>query len=227
MGSDARIVVVTGATGGLGRVAARRFAESGDRIAAVGRSADELESLVRELSGGADRHASVVADVTDAADAERAAREVRERMAPAAVVVHAVGGYRGETGMVEAPPAELEAMFDAHVRSTWNVLRAFVPDVRAAAGGRIVTFSSTTVATPGSSAAAYAAAKAGLETLTLSVAKELAKTDATANVVVLRAIGRSKRTEATPEEIAETLLWLCSPAAAAVNGARIAMTGRA
>ncbi len=221
-----RIVVVTGATGPLGGALARTFAGIDDRVVLVGRSAPGLEALRDELRGGKERHVALPVDLGSADEAVRAAQIVREQIGPTTVLLHAVGGWAGGSGLAETPAEEIETMLAAHAISTFNVLRAFLPDIRAADGGRIVTFSSPSAQSPSASAAAYAAAKAALEAITLSVARELSSTNATANVIVVRTIGRDRRTETSPEDIAATVQWLCSSEAATVNGARIGMHGR-
>jgi len=226
MESTERVVVVAGATGQLGRAVAAAFAEDGHPIVVLGRDHAELDALVSGLPPVERGHLVVTVDPVDAADVFSAAHEIRNALGPVAILVDAVGGYRGGAGIAEAADDELEAMLDAHVRSAWNLLRAFLPDVRVAGGGRVITVSTTTAATPGSTGAAYAAAKSALETLTMAAARELAKADATANVLVLRMIGREKRTETSPEEIVAAIRWLCSSAAAAVNGQRIPLVGR-
>jgi NAD(P)-dependent dehydrogenase (short-subunit alcohol dehydrogenase family) len=75
--------------------------------------------------------------------------------------------------------------------------------------------------------AAYAASKAAVEALTISVARDVAGTTATSNVVVIRSIGDEKPTDTRPDEIAAAMLWLCSPEAGATNGQRIVLHGRA
>lgn len=222
-----RVVALTGATGTVGPAVARAFADAGDRVAAIGRHPDRLADLIASLAGGPSRHRALPFDVTRPDGAAQAAAAVATALGPASILVHAVGGYRGGTGLVDAPADDLDEMLDVHVRTTDRVLRAFLPAIRTAAGGRIVTFSVVFAQAPIASNAAYSAAKAGLEALTLSVGRELATTDATANVLVIRAVGSEKRTQTTPVEIAGTVMWLCSPAAAAVNAQRISMLGRA
>jgi NAD(P)-dependent dehydrogenase (short-subunit alcohol dehydrogenase family) len=221
-----RIAVVTGATGRLGGLVTARFAEAGARIAAIGRRAEALAERVAGLPGGADRHLGLAVDLTDAAATMRAAAQVYERLGRPSILLHLAGGYRGEAGIVEAPSAELEAMLDVNVRPTWNVLRAFLPAVRDAVNGRIVTVSTPFAAAPGATGAAYAGSKAASEALTLSVAKELAGSSATANVVVVRTIGDAKPHHSRPDEIVAALLWLCSTEAGVVNGQRIPLVGR-
>jgi NAD(P)-dependent dehydrogenase (short-subunit alcohol dehydrogenase family) len=87
--------------------------------------------------------------------------------------------------------------------------------------------SSFVASTPTAKHAAYAASKAAAEALTISVAKDLAGTTATANIVVVRSIGSEKPGDTRPEEIAAAMLWLASPEAGATNGQRIQLFGRA
>ena len=221
------MVVVAGATGPLGRAAAGAFAEDGHRVVVLGRDQPELDALVDGLAPVPGGHLAHAVDPIDGAALLGAAQRVRDDVGPAAIVLDAIGGYRAAGGIPEGPDDELDAMLDAHVRSAWNLQRAFLPDVRVATGGRLITVSSTTAANPGVTGAAYAAAKAALETLTMAAAKELSKTDATANVIVIRMIDEAARAATSPAEIVAAIRWLCSSAASAVNGQRIPLVGRA
>jgi NAD(P)-dependent dehydrogenase (short-subunit alcohol dehydrogenase family) len=222
-----RVVVITGATGMLGRAVAAHFARTGARLALLARSEDKVTKLAAELPGGKDRHAGFTVDLGDPASSKTAASAVRERMGPASVLLHLVGGYAGGTPFVDGKDAEFRHLIDLNLWSTIHAIRAFLPDVLAAEHGRIVTVSTFVAGTPTSKHAAYAATKAAVEALTLSVARDMAGTTATANVVVLRSIGAEKPTEQRPEEVAATMAWLASPEAGTVNGQRINLFGRA
>ena len=111
--------------------------------------------------------------------------------------------------------------------TTAHAIRAFLPDILAGDNGRIVTMSTFVASNPTQKHAAYAASKAAAEALVISVAKDLAGTTATANIVVVRSIGSEKPTDTRPEEIAAAMLWLASPESGASNGQRIVLTGRA
>ena len=222
-----RVIVITGATGVLGRVVSAQFAESGARLALLARSEEDVAALASGLPGGADRHAGFAVDLGDAASARAAAAAVRERLGPPAVLLHLVGGYAGGTPFVDGDDEEFRHLLDLNLWSTIHAIRAFLPDVIAAEHGRIVTVSAYVAAAPTPKHAAYAATKAAVEALTISVARDLAGTTATSNVVVLRAIGDEKPTEQRPEEIAAVMAFLCSPEAGTINGQRIPLIGRA
>jgi NAD(P)-dependent dehydrogenase (short-subunit alcohol dehydrogenase family) len=222
-----RVIVITGATGVLGQVVSAHFAESGARLALLARSEEDVAALASGLPGGADRHAGFAVDLGDAASARATAAAVRERLGPPAVLLHLVGGYAGGTPFVDGDDEEFRHLLDLNLWSTIHAIRAFLPDVIAAEHGRIVTVSAYVAAAPTPKHAAYSATKAAVEALTISVARDLAGTTATSNVVVLRAIGVEKPTEQRPEEIAAVMAWLSSPEAGTINGQRIPLIGRA
>lgn len=222
-----RVVVVTGATGTLGPVVARRFAEDGNRLALLAREEESCIGVAMSLPGGPRRHLGVPVDLSDEVSVVAAADTIHERLGPVSVLLHLVGGYAGGTPFVDGTDEEWSHLLDLNLWSTVHAVRAFLPDVSAAENGRIVTVSTFVAATPTPKHAAYAASKAAVEALTISVARDLAGTAATSNVVVIRSIGDAKPTDTRPEEIAAAMAWLCSPEAGAVNGQRIQLHGRA
>ncbi|MES1239577.1 MAG: SDR family oxidoreductase [Chloroflexota bacterium] len=222
-----RVVAITGASGKLGGVVAARFADAGYRLALLARSKDDVADLAGRLPGGAGRHVGVGVDLGSAGSAVAAAAAVRQEMGPTSVLLQLVGGYAGGRPFVENDDEELQRLLDLNLWTTAHAIRAFLPDIAAAPDGRIVTVSTFVAQAPTPKHAAYAASKAAVEALTISVARDLAATTATANVVVLRSIGDEKPTDQRPDEIAASMLWLCSPEAGAINGQRINLFGRA
>lgn len=225
-----RIVVITGATGQLGPVVARRFAHDGARLALLARREESCVALAASLPGGLRRHSGVPVDLSDPASAVEAATFVRQSLGPAQVLIHLVGDYAGGTPFDEAPLEDWRHLLEVNLLSTVHVARAFLPDLRAAEHGRLITISTPLATAPAANIAAYAASKAAVESLTLSIAKELAGTTTTANVLLIRTIAADppeKPTHTRPDEIAAAIAWLCSPEAGAVNGQRIPLIGRA
>jgi len=222
-----RVVAISGATGKLGPTVAARFAAAGDRLALLAREGAEVSALAATLpNGGARWHAGIAADLSTAEGAANAAADVRERVGPPTVLLHLVGGYAGGTSLEDAEEALWRDLFELNFWSTFHALRAFLPDIRAAGDGRIVTVSTPLAGSPVANIGPYAASKGAVETLTLILARELAGTSATANVILVRTIGDEKPTHTRPDEIAEALVWLASPSAGAVNGQRIPLVGR-
>lgn len=222
-----RVIAITGATGKLGRVVSAHFAGTGARLALLALSEEELAALIAELPGGAGRHAGFEVDLGEAAASLAAANTIRERLGPVSVLLHLVGGYAGGTPFVDGDDEEFRHLLELNLWSTIHAIRVFLPDIIAAEHGRIVTVSTFVAAAPTPRHAAYAASKAAVEALTISVARDLAGTTATSNVVVLRSIGDDKPTDQRPEEIAATMAFLCTPEAGVINGQRIPLIGRA
>jgi NAD(P)-dependent dehydrogenase (short-subunit alcohol dehydrogenase family) len=236
MSTDGRVVLITGVTGPLGRVAAARFGRDGFRIAGVGRDRERLDALAREAGLDAEAWLPVVGELTDAEAARAVAQAVIERFGRIDVLLHLVGGWAGGTPVVELDPAEVADMLDRHVWTTLHVVQAVVPGMAERGFGRVLAASSPYAVTPGPKGASYALAKAAEEILLRSLAREVAAAGVTVNVVSIRTIDAKHEREAapspknaswtTPEEILETFAFLASDAGGAVNGARIALDGR-
>jgi NAD(P)-dependent dehydrogenase (short-subunit alcohol dehydrogenase family) len=230
------VVLITGATGPTGRAAAARFAADGARLALNGSDPDRLGALIASLS--LDPAAAVAApgDLTDAAAARAVVDAVLAQFGRVDVLLHLVGGWTGGTGVVDLDPVEVRWMLDQHLWTTLHVLQAVVPGMVERGFGRVIAVSSPFASTPGPRGASYAMAKSAEEVLVRTLAREHAGDGITANLLVVKTVDAGHEREAapskansswvTPEEVADTLAWLASPAAAAVNGARIPLDGR-
>jgi NADP-dependent 3-hydroxy acid dehydrogenase YdfG len=204
-------VVVAGAGGGLGPAVCTAFAAAGAEVIGTDRDADKLAAL--DLAR---------ADVVDLLDAE-ATTAWAQSLGDVDALLHLVGGWKGGTPIGEADLGDWDLLHDLLIRTVQHTSRAFLPALRASAHGRFALISAKTASQPTSSNAAYAAAKAAAEAWTLALADELKETQATANVVVVNAIGDAKPSFTPVEQIAGTLVWLCSDAAAKMNGKRVAL----
>lgn len=230
-----RVIVITGATGGLGRVAARAFAEQGARLALLSTSALKLEQLAASLSLPEDRVAFWPFDLRESRSAEAAAANVQLRYGRVDALIHLVGGWVGGVTLSGADPADLESMLEQHVWTTFHLARAFVPPLIANGWGRIIVVSSPSAQKPRARGGIYAAAKAAEENLILTLAQELKDTGVTANILQVSTIdvqherdqtgAADKRNWSTPEEISAAMLYLCSGEAQIVSGARIPLFG--
>ncbi len=229
-----RIVVITGATGQLGPVVARVFASNGAKLALCAPNPDELTALSNELGFPESRVFTVARDMMDEASAQALADAVIEHYGGVDVVIHLIGGYRNSP-LLDMPTETWEYLMNLNLRTALNVIRAFLPYLIANGWGRIITLSSVVAERPTANSAAYSAAKAGLEALTLAAAQESKDKGVTANVVVIKTLdvpeerakaGAKTTGWVTPDEVAQLLLYLCSDEAGAINGARLPMYGR-
>ena len=231
-----RVVLITGATGGLGRVVGAAFAADGARLGLVGTDHERLAALAADLGLAADRWVPAIADLSDPTAARVALATVIERFGRVDVVLHLVGGWAGGTLVADLELDDVRGMLDQHLWTTLHVVQAAVPGMVERGWGRIVAVSTTFAANPAAKGASYAIAKAAEETLVRALAREVGANGVTANVVVVKKIDTEHERESapspknatwtTPEEIAAVMRFLCSDEAAAINGARIPLDGR-
>ncbi len=215
----------------------RDLAAAGMRLALVGSRRAPLEKLGAGLGLAPDQWMAADADLRDRAAAGAVVDAVADRFGRTDVLVHLVGGYHGGHPVVEVPDAEVEAMLSQHLWTTLNMVRAVVPRMTEAGWGRVAAVSSPMAATPGKSVAPYAVGKAAQEALLGGLAREVAGTGVTVNVVLVRQIDVKHERDAnpspknewwtTPEEISATIGYLLSEDASAINGAKIPLYGNA
>jgi NAD(P)-dependent dehydrogenase (short-subunit alcohol dehydrogenase family) len=236
MGTVDRVVLITGATGPLGRAAAAAFAADGARLGLVGTDAGRLDALATDLALAEDVWVPAVADLTEQAAARDAVALVEARFGRIDVLLHFVGGWTGGTTLVDLDPDVLAGMLDQHVWSTFHVAQAVVPGMLERGRGRIVAVTSTATAAPGPKAAPYVTAKAAQEALLRVLAREVAGDGITVNLLAVKAIDAKHERDAapsprtaewtTPEELVAAIRFLCSDEAAAISGTRIALDRR-
>lgn len=233
---DERVIAIAGVGGGLGPVVARRLAESGATVAGTDRSQATLDSLAVDLGLPPERWDGRAVDLLD----EEATREwceaLVERFGHVDGLVHLVGGWRGGQPLHEAPLEDWDLLHDLLIRTVQHTTRAFHDQLAASRHGRFVLVSAKQAQNPSNTNAAYASAKAAAEAWTLALADGFEPGGATANIIVVEAILTPRMREENPqgdyatftpaEDIAEAVAYLCSDAAATMNGQRFALTMR-
>ena len=230
-----RVAVITGATGSLGTVVSKRLAAEGSRLVLTGTNVGRLESLAGELGLPPDRVLTGVFNFVEPRAAGLAAQLVLEKFGRVDVLLHLVGGWTGGKPVVDVPPSDLANMLDQHVWTTFYLAQAFVRPLVANKWGRIIVVSSPLATNPPANMAPYVVGKAAEEALVLTVAKEVARTGVTANILQVRTIDAKHERDreptpknanwTTPEEIASAIVYLCSDDAHVINGARLPLYG--
>lgn len=217
---DSRVVVITGATGVLGKLAAQTFAARGDSIVLLSRDQAEVDSLARDLNLPSERILARGVDLLDAPTLRAAAEAVAAQFGAVHILIHLVGGWTGGKTILETSVDDFAFMFNQHAWTTVHLFQAFAPLL--ASGGRVIVVSSPLANAPIAKMSAYAAAKSAQETLVLTLAEELRENGMTANVIQVKSIdvkGTGKGT--SPKEIVAAMEYLCSEEAAKVTGARL------
>jgi 3-oxoacyl-[acyl-carrier protein] reductase len=236
-----QVALVTGAGGGIGRAVARRFQELGIRLALADLRAGTIEGAIE-----AGTEALVwTGDLTQEAQVQALFAKTLERYGRIDVVVNAAGLLR-TTPLERISKAEWDQVLDANLGSAFLVCRECAGLMRCRGSGSIINFSSVAGQTGGIlSGAHYAASKAAIISLTRSVAKYLAPYGVRCNALapsgvetdMLREFSEEQQEVlrkgipvgrfGTPQEIAEVVLWLASPASAYLTGQTININGGA
>ena len=231
-----RVVAIPGATGAAGRAAASAFTAEGCKVGLIGTDAGKLRSLAADLDLADGRWHGAAGDVTKADDVRRVVAEIAEALGPVDVLVHVVGGWLGGTPAVELDPADVATSFDQHVFSTLHMVQAVVPAMQERGWGRIFAISQPLASEPGPRGGGYLMAKAAQEVMLRSLARDLAGSGVTANLLIVKTIDKDHERDrepttknaqwTTPEEIAAAMVLLCADGASPINGARIPLFGR-
>lgn len=226
-----RIVVITGAFGALGSAVAAAAAAGGDRLALVDFAGQAPPGLPRGegvfLQGGV--------DLADPAAAEAAIEAAAARFGGLDVLVNVAGGFAWE--LVESGSAASWAgLHRMNVMTVFNTTRAALSHLKRSRAGRIVNVGAHAALKAGQGMGAYAAAKAGVHSLTQALAEELKPRGVTVNAVLPSILdtpaNRADMPDAdfsawvSPDDLAAVILFLASPGAGAVTGALVPVTGR-
>jgi NAD(P)-dependent dehydrogenase (short-subunit alcohol dehydrogenase family) len=249
LGLGDRVVLITGAGGGVGPTLARAFAAEGAAVALHVRDASvqgRAHATAEEIRRSGGRATVTGADLRSTAAIDAMVGAVADELGPATVLVNATSAYRTEP-LVELSDQSWIAMIDDVLGATFRTTRAVVPAMQSARWGRIVNFASRSALAGISKASHYTAAKAGVIGLTSSLAKELGPDgilinaiaptqiltikDGTPSIPDDRAEKMAKsiplRRLAMPEDVAGLVVWLASAANTYVTGETIAFTGGA
>lgn len=165
--------MVTGASQGVGRAVALRLAHMGATVLAAARGAAPLQELVAEIERGGGRALAVACDVRSEADIQRLARSAIEGAGRLDIWVNNAGiGYFG-VPLHETAPEAWTATMETNLRAAYFSIRAIAPHLIQRRGGHIINIASLAAHNPVAGGAAYAASKAALRSLSISVAEEL------------------------------------------------------
>jgi NAD(P)-dependent dehydrogenase (short-subunit alcohol dehydrogenase family) len=225
-------VIVTGASGELGRAVAAAFADRGARLVLAARSTSALEARF----GAEDAmRVHVAADLTNASDAEALAKAAVDRFGRIDVLCNLAGGFRAGEPVHESSDETWKFLFDVNARTMYCASRAVIPRMLAQGQGKIVSVAASAAQKGTARMGLYAASKAVVVRLTEAMSAELREDGINVNCVLPTTLDTPENRSAMPDvdpsrfvglaDLAGIIVFLASPAARPIHGAAIPVTG--
>lgn len=203
---EGRIALVTGASRGIGRAVAERFAREGAHVIAIARTQGALEELDDQIKKDTGESATLVPlDVRDYDAIDKVGAALFERFGRLDITV-ANAGLLGVLGPIHhTKPKVWDDVIAVNLTSAWRMTRSFDPLLRASDSGRAIYVTSSVGHNPRAFWSAYAVSKAGLEMMAKTYAEETLKTNIRVNIVNPGATRTGMRAAAMPGEDPEVL----------------------
>jgi NAD(P)-dependent dehydrogenase (short-subunit alcohol dehydrogenase family) len=236
----AKVVLVAGGTGGLGRAVSLAFVDAGAQVIVTFQRPGDLDELKKTASaklveaGGASLEGFAV-DVTDEAAVAKLMNGIVERHERLDCLVNAVGGYAGGIKLWELETKVFEQMIALNLRAGFVLARAAARVMVKQGSGAIVNVAARAAVDHAAGASAYAASKAAAVAMIDCLAADLKGTGVRANSIMPSIIDTVANRKAMPkadfakwpkpEEITRVILFLCSDAAKLVQGAAVPVYG--
>ncbi len=231
MSTTPETVLVTGATGNLGRAVAQAFADRGANLVLV---ASRRESLASAFGGDDARRLLTPANLLDRAEVDAAVAAAIARFGRIDVLCNIAGGFRMGPPVHETKDDDWNFLYDINVRTMLNAVRAVVPRMIAAGRGRIVNVGAHAALKGVAGMGAYCAAKSAVIRLTEAMAAELRAKKVNVNCVLPTVLDTPENRAAMPgadpsrwvavADLAQVFVFLASDGASALHGAAIPVT---
>jgi len=226
-----RIVIVTGAGGGVGTHITRRWLDAGAKVVGVGSSEKSLATL--------DAHPNlktIAADLTTEAGAVQMIEFARNEFGTPDTLIHTVGGFDMGPVAGEHAASQWGRLMALNATSAFHCYRAILPSLREKEGGWIVGIGSRAGVEPAAQMAAYSASKAAFIAFSQALAAEVRGDNIHVNVILPSTIDtpanratmgdKNAGKWVTPDDIADATFYLCSDTARSVYGATLELYGK-
>lgn len=223
-----RIVLVTGASGGLGTHVTQAFLDAGALVIGTSRKIRQSDFPRAEFT-------AIPGEISSQASAKALIDAVVARFGRLDVLVQTVGGFAGGQSVSDTDDATFQRMFDINVNSFLHILRASIPILRKSGNGRIIAIGSRAAVEPGAGMGAYSASKAAMVSLVKTVAAENRDVRMTANVILpgtmdtpanrIAIPGADTSKWVQPGNVASLSVWLAGDDAKDITGAAIPIYG--
>ena len=201
-----RIALITGATRGIGRAVAKRFAAEGANLILIGRTTGALEEVDDEIRAVSGRNATLVPmDLTDYDAIDRMGAALFERFGKLDILVGNAGMLGTLSPLAHLDPKVWDQVMAVNTTANWRLIRSMDPLLRMSDAGRVVMVTSTVGHEPRAYWSAYAVSKAALEMIAKMYAEETVTTNVKVNILNPGATRTNMRARAFPGEDPETV----------------------
>ena len=235
MSLTGRVVLVTGASQGIGRACALKLAKDGATVAAAARNKEKLDELVNEITAAGGKAATFPLDVSDEEQIKATVKSAIAQLGKIDILVNNAGITRDQLVM-RMKRADWDAVLNTNLTSAYLCIQQVIPSMLKQRWGRVINITSVFGQTGQAGQANYAASKAGLIGLTMAIAREVASRSITCNAVAPGFIETSMTAGlsdefkqnavkmiplarvGTPEDIANSVAFLASEEAAYITG---------
>ena len=223
---DSKIVIITGAKGGLGTYVTEAFLAAGAKVVGVSRSIQTSDFAHPNFM-------ALPAELSTSDAARQVANQAVARYGRIDSLVHVLGGFAGGKSVADTDDAMFEKMLDLNYRAAYNAVRAVLPQMMAQGKGSVLAVASRQAVEPGAMLSAYSASKAALNALIRCVALE--NKQLSANTVLPGTMDTPANRAADPKadfsqwvqpaQVAALLVHLASDAGSQITGAAIPIYG--
>jgi NAD(P)-dependent dehydrogenase (short-subunit alcohol dehydrogenase family) len=223
-----KVVVVTGASGGLGVNVTQAFLDAGTMVVGTSRK-------IRQSDFNSPNFFAIPADVSTYESAKALVDQVMARFGKLDILAHTVGGFAGGQSIAQTDDATFQRMLDLNLNCVFHILRAAVPALRSTGNGRFIAIGSRAALDPGANVGAYSASKAAMVALIRTAALENKDAGLTANVILPGTMDTPANRKAMPNAdfskwvrpatVASLMTWLAGDTGKDINGAIIPVYG--
>ncbi len=224
-------IVITGAAGALGRATVQHFLDDGARLALIDHRMEHLLDVFPGLDKS--QHLLLEADVTSVPAMEDAAAKILAAFKHVDALVHIAGGFEMGEPVHALSRAAWDRMMNLNAWSFVAVLQSMAPAMKERGAGSVIAVSAKTAARGAAEMAAYIASKSALQRLVEAAASELAPHGICINSIAPSVLDTPANRQAMPDAnpaawvstavAAQTIGFLASPAAAALNGQHLSL----
>jgi NAD(P)-dependent dehydrogenase (short-subunit alcohol dehydrogenase family) len=223
-----KVVLVTGADGGLGRFVTQAFLDCGATVVGTSRK-------IQQSAFNNERFIAMTGELSTLEGARALTEQLLARCKRLDVLAHTIGGFAGGNSVADTDDATFQHMLDINLKSVFHILRATLPALRLSGQGRIVAIGGRAAVESEPGVGAYSASKAAMVSLIKTIALENEDAGVRANVILPGTMDTAANRKAMPQAdfskwvqpqaVASLITWLAGESGKDVNGAMIPVYG--